>query len=276
MNAVVNLNTSNVVERQYQGMSFKFREDGYFNMAHAAKQFGKHLPHFWNSPETEDYKEALFNAISSTTDSVPLELVEVIPGNRYVENRGTWAHPKLAVFFARWLDVKFAVFCDMVIDDLTHGYSVLSVIEPEKAVAHKLPQTYLESLQELIESVKEQERLKVVVHEKEVLLLEQAPKVEFVDEFVDAQGALGIQAASRLLRMNMRELGHWLVDDKLCFRRPPANTLIPYSTKIDQGLFVVKTGLRPGSDGPHAFEQMKITTKGLTYIAENAPKYVRK
>lgn len=120
------------------------------------------------------------------------------------------------------------------------------------------------------------EQLALVVEQKTTLLLEQAPKVEFVEQFVEADGSLGIQAASRLLKMNMRELGHWLVDAKLCFRRQPANTLIPYSSKIDQGLFVVKTGLRPGSEGPHAFEQMKITTKGLTYIAENAPRYVRK
>lgn len=120
------------------------------------------------------------------------------------------------------------------------------------------------------------EQLALVVEQKTTLLLEQAPKVEFVEQFVEADGSLGIQAASRLLKMNMRELGHWLVDAKLCFRRQPTNTLIPYSAKIDQGLFVVKTGLRPGSEGPHAFEQMKITTKGLTYISENAPKYVRK
>lgn len=120
------------------------------------------------------------------------------------------------------------------------------------------------------------EQLALMVEQKETLLIEQAPKVEFMDTFIEADGALGIQAAARLLRMNMRELGHWMVDEKLCFRRQPANTLIPYSTKIDQGLFVVKTGLRPGSEGPHAFEQMKITTKGLAYISENAPKYVRK
>ena len=34
---------------------------------------------------------------------------------------GTWAHPKLAVFFARWLDVRFAVWCDSVIDELIRG-----------------------------------------------------------------------------------------------------------------------------------------------------------
>ena len=41
------------------------------------------------------------------------------------------------------LDAKFAVFCDMVIDDLMHGHATITVVNPEKAVAHTLPQTYL-------------------------------------------------------------------------------------------------------------------------------------
>ena len=150
-----------VVVSDYNGMSFKFREDGYFNMTHAAKHFGKHLPHFWNHSETPGYLEALRGAVCSSAAPVPLELVEIIPGNRYVAGRGTWAHPKLAVFFARWLDVKFAVFCDMVIDDLIGGHATIAVVNPEKAVAHTLPQTYLESLQHLIAAVQVQEKLQL-------------------------------------------------------------------------------------------------------------------
>jgi hypothetical protein len=120
MKQVIAAKTQNVTEREYNGMSFKFREDGYFNMSHAAKNFGKQLQHFWNSPETISYKGALEAAISTTSDSDVLKMVDVIPGNRYIADRGTWAHPKLAVFFARWLDTKFGVFCDMVIDDLMH------------------------------------------------------------------------------------------------------------------------------------------------------------
>lgn len=30
-------------------------------------------------------------------------------------NGVTYLHPKLAVFFARWLDVRFAVWCDLMI-----------------------------------------------------------------------------------------------------------------------------------------------------------------
>lgn len=125
-----------VVERDYNGMSFKFREDGYFNMTHAAKHFGKQLNNFWLHSETKTYMGELNATLTSTLAANALELVDVVPGNRYIAGRGTWAHPKLAVFFARWLDVKFAVFCDMVIDDLMHGHATITVVNPEKAVAH--------------------------------------------------------------------------------------------------------------------------------------------
>lgn len=97
----------------------------FVDMTHAASQFGKRLQNFWDAAGTEEYKEALAYAISNSLNSSEFtqELVETQRGR----TGGTWAHPKLAVFFARWLDVKFAVFCDMVIGDLTHGYSVLKV-----------------------------------------------------------------------------------------------------------------------------------------------------
>jgi hypothetical protein len=47
-------------------------------------------------------------------------------------NGGTWAHPKLAVFFARWLDVRFAVWCDMQIDKRLRG-EVVAPAGPEMA-----------------------------------------------------------------------------------------------------------------------------------------------
>lgn len=34
---------------------------------------------------------------------------------------GTWLHPKVAVAFSRWLNVDFAVWCDLQIDALLHG-----------------------------------------------------------------------------------------------------------------------------------------------------------
>jgi phage antirepressor YoqD-like protein len=272
MKQVIKAKAQNVVtEREYNGMSFKFREDGYFNAGQAAKHFGKNLENFKRLPSTQEYIEALEASIVKTTDQ---ELIQIIHGNRYIADRGTWVHPKLAVFFARWLDPKFGVFCDMVIDDLMHGHSVLHVVAPEKAIAPKLPQTYLESLQELIESVKEQERLQAMVQKQEAILIEQAPKVDFMQRYVDIDGdALGIQAAARLMKLNMRELGHWLVDEKYCFR-DATNTLLPYSRYIDQGLFDIKTGIKTHGEG--TFQQMKITNKGREYINARVARYVRK
>lgn len=102
-----------MLTREHNGHSFTFREDGWFNMTKAAQHFGKQLNNFWVSPETKEYMAAL----ASTLNSKGQELVQAIPGNRYTPNRGTWAHPKLAIFFARWLDVRFAVWCDAVIED---------------------------------------------------------------------------------------------------------------------------------------------------------------
>jgi hypothetical protein len=34
---------------------------------------------------------------------------------------GTWLHPKLAVAFARWLNVRFGIWCDQQIDGLLRG-----------------------------------------------------------------------------------------------------------------------------------------------------------
>src|SRR5471030_1969786 len=111
-------------------------------MTHACKHFGKDLDNFFRLDGTKTYIIELAKILApSDVRELGWEgmvkdargvITEIIPGNRYIENRGTWAHPKLAVFFARWLDVKFAVFCDMVIGDLMHDYSVLSVVEPEK------------------------------------------------------------------------------------------------------------------------------------------------
>lgn len=101
--------TTALITREYNGNVFHFREDGYFNMTKAAKAFGKEVKEFLRLPATVEYVAALEKVgISHVYEA------------RQGRNGGTWGHPKLAVFYARWLDVKFAVFCDMVIDDSHH------------------------------------------------------------------------------------------------------------------------------------------------------------
>lgn len=95
-------------------------------MTKAAKAFGKdrRLQNFWASPDTLAYVDEFekctgINSISSKRG----------------RTGGTFCHPKLAVFFARWLDVRFAVWCDLMIDNILRGNIQTTVAVPtEEAV----------------------------------------------------------------------------------------------------------------------------------------------
>lgn len=104
-----------LITRNYNDLTFTFREDGYFNMTKAAKCFGKTLEHFMRSPSTLEYAAAL------SANYAGKEFVVTKRGNGNLPQVGTWAHPKLAIFFARWLDVRFAVWCDAMIEDILKG-----------------------------------------------------------------------------------------------------------------------------------------------------------
>ena len=121
-----------IITKTYQDNAavLTFREDGWFNMTKAAKAFGKDLSNFMRLPSTIEYCEALSNSVIST------ELTEAKSG-RY--HGGTWAHPKLAVFFARWLDTKFAVWCDAVIDDILRGHQTLRMVNKAASAVEALP-----------------------------------------------------------------------------------------------------------------------------------------
>lgn len=114
----------NSITKDFNGLPIVFREDGYINMTKAAKNFpGKRLDNFWASPDTRIYVEALDEYLKSLNSS---ELIQSKKG-RY---GGTFCHPKLAVFFARWLDVRFAVWCDLMIDNILQGNIQTTVVVP--------------------------------------------------------------------------------------------------------------------------------------------------
>jgi len=70
---------------------------------------------------TKGYLEALAqaNSVKST------ELIESKMGRHH---GGTWGHPKIAVFFARWLDVKFVPckFSKLFLIYLYYSYSYVT------------------------------------------------------------------------------------------------------------------------------------------------------
>ena len=45
-------------------------------------------------------------------------LWEAVEGKEFTALQGTWLHPKLAIRFAQWLDIQFAIWCDEQIERL--------------------------------------------------------------------------------------------------------------------------------------------------------------
>lgn len=145
-------------------------------MTKAAKHFGKHLHNFWALNEAREYMCIIvndlypnhWNHIDLSADArkamywysvgsirlmthkeeaaIRALLVEASRGS----GGGSWAHPKLAVFFARWLDDRFAVWCDMQIDDILHGLQANRGSAPGRSVAVPVQQATAPEPQHLI------------------------------------------------------------------------------------------------------------------------------
>ncbi|WP_051394245.1 KilA-N domain-containing protein [Pseudomonas taeanensis] len=143
--------TTAIITRDYNGQTFSFREDGYFNMTKAAKAFGKRMDNFFANDGTAEY----VNELEKLVPGIPV--INTKTGNGKSPMVGTWGHPKLAVFFARWLDVKFAVFCDTVIDDILSKKAKVE-FAPE-AAAPKLAPTHLDTARELVAALEQAEKL---------------------------------------------------------------------------------------------------------------------
>ncbi|MNM42401.1 KilA-N domain protein [compost metagenome] len=107
---------NNVIPFHYQGQAVRFNSDGWINATDVAKRFGKRPVDWLKQGETKEYLNALAEALTCDAGS----LVQTSKA-RSDRGGGTWFHPKLAVAFARWLDLRFAVWCDLHIDALLRG-----------------------------------------------------------------------------------------------------------------------------------------------------------
>lgn len=156
----------------------QFREDGWFNMTKAAKAFGKDLSNFMRLPSTIEYCEALHRTLKIT------ELTEAKSG-RY--HGGTWAHPKLCSFFARWLDTKFAVWCDTVIYDILRGNAEVVITKPEQSEIMNMPGSLLETAEKWLAELERAEALKLKNAKQAEVIAVQASNVACLRYHQDVQ-----------------------------------------------------------------------------------------
>lgn len=90
-----------------------------------------------------------------------------------------------------------------------------------------------------------------------------APKVEFVDKYVEATGLKGFRQVAKLLGAKENDFREFLCDNKILYRL--GAEWVPYANHIDAGRFSVKTGQ---ADNGHAFNSAKFTPKGVQWLAE--------
>lgn len=118
-----------------------------------------------------------------------------------------------------------------------------------------IPQTYATALLEA-------GRLAQLAEEQAQQLALAAPKVEFVERYVEASGDKGFREVCKLLKVKEPEFRQFLSDRRIMYRL--GGQWMPYQNHIDAGRFTVKTGV---ANNDHAYNTAKFTPKGIEWVA---------
>ena len=110
----------NVSVLNFGNTPVSFRQDGFLNATAIASHFGKLPKDYLKSEQTQQYISALAENLS-VRRKILTEENQIVIVKRGGSEQGTWLHPKLAIHFARWLNPKFAVWCDEQIEILLNG-----------------------------------------------------------------------------------------------------------------------------------------------------------
>lgn len=90
-----------------------------------------------------------------------------------------------------------------------------------------------------------------------------APKVEFVDRYVESTGLKGFRQVAKLLQANESRFREFLKDKHIMYKL--GGEWVAHQQHIDAGRFQVKAGTSEVSG--HAFNSCRFTPRGVSWIA---------
>ena len=194
--------------------------------------------------------------VNSTHDSVlkttrRLIAEGVVFGNEtlYTHPQNSQQYPEILMDFRNSLVVASGYSSDLrarVIDRWQ---------ELERSAAPALPQTFSAALRLAAEQAEQ-------IEQQAAALALAAPKVEFVERYVDATGTQGFREVCKLLGAKEPAFRAFLAASEILYKLGGA--WVPYSQHIDAGRFVVKTG---SADNGHAFSSARFTARGVEWVA---------
>ncbi|AOF53668.1 hypothetical protein BKG91_11090 [Rodentibacter caecimuris] len=131
---------TNIITADYNGTQVFFQDDAYLNATAIAKHFNKRPNDWLTLPTTQEYIETLCKKTETRKSGNAAKVgkshfVKTIKGGKDLSQQGTWLHRRLAVPFARWLNVEFAIWCDEQIEKILiekNQPKQLALPEPEK------------------------------------------------------------------------------------------------------------------------------------------------
>lgn len=104
--------------------------------------------------------------------------------------------------------------------------------------------------------------LRLAAEQAEQLALA-APKIEFVERYVESSGLKGFREVAKLLNANEARFSELLEGERIMYRL--GGKLTAYQQHINAGRFQVRTGTNQHNS--HTFLETKFTPKGLEWIA---------